>query len=250
MSRREYASAVKRIAVGLRHIGLQDEDCVALISRNDMYYYILADGAIAAGGCFAGLDKNAPSEQLAASIQAVDARWLFAEPGYLMQRTQDAAEALGIPRDNIVEFDDPHAAASPQDHNDHRSFSSLLRCDESAWKPYQGGRKPDDRPCHRILTGGSTGPPKAVEISHTAAKLRVPMSVKLSSGGSGVSRPSDRKVLHVGDMHHISGIAMSTSTAMGLQMAYVSKTQPDASAIIDMIERYHITAMTIGLRLV
>jgi len=45
----------KRIAVGLRDIGLVEGDTVGLLSVNEIHYYVLGDGVIAAGATFCPL---------------------------------------------------------------------------------------------------------------------------------------------------------------------------------------------------
>ena len=70
ISWQEYVSAVKRIAVGLRAMCVAMQDGVALLSHNDIYYYVLGDGAIAAGAAFAGIPTFVKQSELANCIVA------------------------------------------------------------------------------------------------------------------------------------------------------------------------------------
>ncbi|EME38386.1 hypothetical protein DOTSEDRAFT_92440 [Dothistroma septosporum NZE10] len=216
---REYSSSVKRVAVGLQRLGLADEECMALMSRNDIHYHILAHGVIAAGGVFAGVNAADKVPEIQASFASADVKW----------RAEAAARNLGIPGSRILVFDVDAKCI----------FSDLLKSDERSWKPYAGTMEPWDRPCFRIFTSGSTGISKAAEVSHATAVSRGPAFADVSAAETDFSQ---KKCLHVLDMHHVSGISASGASALGKQTTYVSK-QGDAASTIDNIEKLGITTM-------
>lgn len=232
---------MKRIAAGLQRLGLADGDCVALVSGNDIHYHILGHGVIAAGGVFAGINAAGKAGEIQASITSADVKWVFAEPD-LLERGETAARNYGIPGSRILVFDaKPSAPYSGPLHK----FSDLLQSNGSAWKPYAGAKEPKDRPCFRILTSGSTGLPKAAEVSHAIAVNRGPMFSDVSGSAA---HANQRRCLHVVDMHHVSGISVSGAAALGKQITYISK-QRDAVSTIDLIEKFEITTILLHPRL-
>ena len=201
---------------------------MALVSGNDIQYHVLGRGVIAAGGVFAGINPAGTTTEVQSSITSADAKWVSAAPD-LLEQAEAAARNYGLPGSRILVFDaKPGVSYSGPLHK----FSDLLRSDETAWKPYVGAKEPKNRSCFRILTSGSTGMPKAAEVSHAIAVNRGPMFSDVSGS---VARFTSKRCLHVVDMHHVFGISVSGASALGKQVTYISK-RGDAASTIDLIE--------------
>ncbi|KAJ2976388.1 hypothetical protein NQ176_g4984 [Zarea fungicola] len=102
----DYSATVKRIAVGLRSHGVASQDGVGLLSHNDIYYYVLGDGAIATGAVFTGIPTFVKQGELAHAIQAGGLQWLFASPEFL-ELALATVQSLGLPSDMVLLFDPP-----------------------------------------------------------------------------------------------------------------------------------------------
>ena len=224
----EYASTVKRIAVGLSDIGLAEKDAVGLISVNEIYYYVLGDGVIAAGGIICPLPTT-PLDQLGLYIEAAQVKWLFVSAEFL-ESVLLAAPNWKIDKSRILVFDPP--GLEPY-HGRLPRFSNLLSADESLWKnPYQG-KDPKKLICVRSFGSGTTGSIKAIEISHAAqlARLDAPLFAP---------DPRDTAWLQNIGLSHVSSLNMcQRACAGGLPMALTCVD--DALSLLDRIQALSIS---------
>ncbi|KAF2159909.1 hypothetical protein M409DRAFT_29719 [Zasmidium cellare ATCC 36951] len=237
LSWRQYASTVKQIAVGLRDIGVEQSDTVAIVSRNDIFYYILGNGINAAGGVFSPVSAFAKPIEMEHQLRVTYAKWVFVEPEFL-DEVVAAAEKVGTPKSNILVFD----MQDQTRREGYQTFSQILQADESKYTPLDFDSK---QPCDRYLTSGSTGLPKAAEMSHGAMISRVRPYLALPN-----PKPlSSVRNLHFIDMHHISGWFNNTFTAIGKHTYYVLR-RTDALSIVDTITRHRITHIMMHPRMV
>lgn len=146
-----YAACVKRAAVGLWHAGFQDQDCLGLLSNNDIYYHILGDGAVAAGGVFCPMQTTNRVQELIHQIRTAEITWLFAAPEFLDLAMQTAKEG-GLPESRVYVFDPPGAtsASSTQPR-----YSTLLESDERQWSNPNKGKDPAKRLMLRMFSSGT-----------------------------------------------------------------------------------------------
>ncbi|EEP77451.1 predicted protein [Uncinocarpus reesii 1704] len=224
----EYVSTVKSIAVGLRDIGLSENDAVGLISVNEIYYYVLGDGVIAAGGVFAPLPTT-PLDQIGLYIEAAQVSWLFVSVEFLEQILL-AAPNWKLDKSRILVFDppglEPYQGRLPR-------FSNLLTADGNLWKnPYEG-KDPKQLICVRSFGSGTTGSVKAIEISHAAqlARLDAPLFTP---------DPRDTAWLQNIGISHVSSLNMcQRACAGGLPMALTCVD--DAQSLLDKIQELKIS---------
>lgn len=233
----QYASTVKCLAVGLQDLGVCPHDCVAIVSRNDIYYYVLGNGVTAARGVFAPVSAFAKPVEMEHQLRVTCARWIFVEPEFL-DDVVAAAEKVGIPKCKVLIFD----AVEETTRDGFGTFSQLLKSDESRYKVPETS---DENPCERYLTSGSTGLPKAAEMSHRAMIARVTPYLSFPKP----IHAAENRQLHFIDMHHISGWFNNTFTAIGKQQYHVTR-QTDAASIVDTIQRFEIHQIMMHPRMV
>lgn len=215
------------------NVQVKQGECVALISRNDIYYCILILGVATMGGTCIGLPPQSTSAELERYLVASGVTWIFTEEEF-RENVLDAASKVGIPESRVLDFD----ARSPHDNvTGPVTFSDLLVAD--AEDVYSLPAIASTQSCCRVLTSGTTGWPKAADISHQAAVARSP-----SLHGS----RTINRMLHCSPMYHASAIFMFMNTMMGSQTTYISRTIEPLS-IVDSIEAYQITSMTVNPRL-
>ncbi|KAH0187527.1 hypothetical protein KCV03_g5612, partial [Aureobasidium melanogenum] len=206
----ESVDSIQKVARCLvKDIHVKPGECVALISRNDIYYSILILGVAAMGGICIGLPPQSTSAELERYIVTCGATWIFTEAEF-RKTVLDAASRVGISESQVLDFD---VQASHGGNNGPIAFSSLLALD--AHDIYDLPSISSTQTCCRVLTSGTTGWPKAANISHQAV---------------------------------IALIFMFMSTMMGSQTTYVSRTT-EPTAIVDSIQVHQISAMTASAKL-
>ncbi|AMJ64433.1 AMP-dependent synthetase/ligase [Hymenobacter sp. PAMC 26628] len=160
LSTQQVQDQANLVSLGLRALGLQRGDKVALISMNRPEW-MLADFGIAQIG--------ATSVPMYPSITVEDYKYIFTDAGVkavfvsdekLFHKVQEATAGLAIPAENVFTFDKVEGA---------RHFSELLELGQQGnpadLEPLKAAVEPDDL-LTLIYTSGTTGQPKGVMLSH------------------------------------------------------------------------------------
>ncbi len=184
----EYRTAVEEIAAGLRSLGIRKGDIVALDSETRLEFYLADLGIMANGSVAAALYPNYPVKELVRTVQACDAKALFAEDPKTLDQFKDArtekrflltGEARGaVTLDQLREFGRAAIARDP-------TLLSTLRAEV---------QPSDDAVLY--LTSGATGEPKMVMVSHRALVANIdmgPVALPLN--------PKDRTVAFLPSAH-------------------------------------------------
>lgn len=184
------------MAVGLQARGLHEQDCVALLSRNDIYISILGDAVAAAGAVFSGLPAEAKESELIDCCNTARVKWLFAMPN-LLEQARNVARQCGIPDEDVLIYDPPGLRAVSSDGSSQRGRLSSLMMEHGEGK-YSNPNHSKDHSSHivsRFFTSGTTGASKAVDVSSSATIKRI----QLADGA-----PIMKKLHFIG-MHHVTG---------------------------------------------
>ena len=152
ISWRQYVTTVKNVATGLRQAGLQDQDCVGVLSDNDIYYHVLGDAIVAAGGIFCAMQTSEKPAELRHQIKAASIKWLFASPR-LLNAGVEAARDAGLPEANISVYDPPGLESYT---GPYASMSRLLLADGKAWQNPNTGKDLHSIMAHRWFSSGTT----------------------------------------------------------------------------------------------
>ena len=160
LSTQQVQDQTNLVSLGLRALGLQRGDKVALISMNRPEW-MLADFGIAQIGAI--------SVPMYPSITVEDYKYIFTDAGVkavfvsdekLFRKVQEATAGLAIPAANVFTFDRVDGA---------RHFSELLELGKQGnpadLEPLKAAVEPDDL-LTLIYTSGTTGQPKGVMLSH------------------------------------------------------------------------------------
>ncbi|KAF2728920.1 4-coumarate-CoA ligase-like protein [Polyplosphaeria fusca] len=179
ISSRQARRIARKLCSGFRAVGLQGGDCVCVISFNDIYYPMLFLGILAFGGVFAGSNPSHTPFELAHAFNTADVRALVVEPE-LLPNVLKAANQVGIPRERIFVFDH-HATLSPEWSPSEnwgeglgsedkwggvKSWRSLMVHGEGDWVRWDDEARSKDTTAARLFSSGTTGLPKAVEMTH------------------------------------------------------------------------------------
>lgn len=117
---------------------------------------------IGAGGVITASDPTSKEEQLKHHIKTSDCNWLIAQPGVMTEAVK-AADTVGLPRSHIFIFDTKATQAVPEGFN---SWKELMCHGEADWVRFNDLERSKNTTAARLFSSGTTGPPKAISISH------------------------------------------------------------------------------------
>lgn len=161
----EFAAAAREIACGLRSIGVQKGEVVALYSETRAEFYLADIGIMAAGAIAGALYTSYPLPDLVRNLRASRPRFVFAENPKSMKSLIGAAgdEGLAV-KWILLSGEDPNALSLRQLRE---AGCSALAKDPRYFENIQSDISPDD---HAILylTSGATGEPKMGLVTHKA----------------------------------------------------------------------------------
>jgi long-chain acyl-CoA synthetase len=184
----EYRDAALEIAAGLRTLGLQKGDVIALDSETRLEFYV-ADLAILACGCVAAaVYPTYPPQDLVRTLEACDARAVFVEDTNTLQRLQGARVEKWI----LLTGEAPGVLTLEQ----------VRRCGRDAIAREPGLPDKLRNEVHSeddailYLTSGATGDPKMVMVSHRALVSNIDMGPAALPLG-----PDDRTVAFLPSAH-------------------------------------------------
>jgi long-chain acyl-CoA synthetase len=163
----EYLRAAEEIAVGLRLLGLDKGDTVALNSETRMEFYLADMGVLAAGCIAAALYPSYPSKDLVAALDSCGAKAAFVEgPAEL--------EALrGAPLRHWILLTGQAEGAITIDEL-RKSGREAMAGDPELAIRIAGETRPAD-PAVLYLTSGATGEPKKALVTHAAIVSNIDM---------------------------------------------------------------------------
>ena len=184
----EYKTAVEEIAAGLRTLGIRKGDIVALDSETRLEFYLADLGIMANGSVAAAMYPNYPAKELVRTVQACDAKALFAEDPKTLEQFKDAS----IQKRFLLTGDAPGAITLDQ----LREFGrAAIARDPTLLSTIRSEVQPSDDAI-LYLTSGATGEPKMVMVSHHALVSNVDMG----PAALGLT-PKDRTVAFLPSAH-------------------------------------------------
>lgn len=119
-------------------------------------------GIVAAGGIFNGSNPAYTPDELEHQLTAADVQFIITEPEHL-EAILEAAERRSISRDRIWIMDNQPEQKVPTEF---RSWRELLGHGEMDWKRLTTLEEVSTTTACRLMSSGTTGPPKAVDLTH------------------------------------------------------------------------------------
>ncbi|PSN69630.1 4-coumarate-CoA ligase-like protein [Corynespora cassiicola Philippines] len=179
ISSRQARSTIRKLCAGFQAEGLEDGDCVCVVSFNDIYYPLAFLGILSFGGIFAGSNPSHTPGELSHALRTAACRALLVEPAVLPTALK-AAKEVGIPRSRVFVFDHETPLSQAWDEREVwgeglggeerwggcRSWRVLMGRGEGAWVGWDDAEKNRTRVAARLFSSGTTGLPKAVEMTH------------------------------------------------------------------------------------
>lgn len=166
----EYYDLTGKAAYGLKEIGLQKDDKIALITDNIPEMLIVSIGAQAMGAVSVGIYQTSLPDEIEAVLNYLEVSLVFCDDQEQVDKLVEVKDKLpGVKR---VIFEDPRGMRSYRSDDWFMSIEKLYNLGEKArqadgdWFEAQVDQgKPDDV-CHICLTSGTTGLPKGAMMTH------------------------------------------------------------------------------------
>ncbi|XPS70580.1 hypothetical protein M3J09_002791 [Ascochyta lentis] len=219
-----------------------------MLSFNDIYYSIAFLGILSFGGIFAGVNPSHTPYELTHAFQIAEAKVLILEPELLPNALKAAAQA-GIPRTNIFVFDHHTPVTQPWSDSEVwgeglggeerwgglKSWRYLMGHGEGDWVRWDDEARSKSTTAARLFSSGTTGLPKAVEMTHHNFIAQHTMVLE--------HKPRDYEVIRLlcTPMFHVSNVPRAhTSPLRSGLLTYVMR-RFELHSWLRNIERFGIT---------
>ena len=224
-SRGELFAEANRIAHGLRALGLEQGDCVALVMENCAEFFQINLAVTQVGLYMTPINNHLTGPEIAYIVQDSGAKVFFG--------SEQFAEACQTARKEI-DFPSEHSFALGA-VDGFRAFDEL-----AAGQPET---RPEDRSAGQVMnyTSGTTGKPKGVR--RPLASIDPDLIVSLTTGLLGMFglQPEDDNVHYCGSPLYHTAVLMFSSTSLHMGHAVVLVEKWDPEEMLQLIERYKIT---------
>lgn len=209
-----YYDHVRKTGLGLKSLGVQKGDTIAIISDNIPELLFMAIGAHSLGAVSAGVYQTSMPREIAQILTYLKVSVVFCDNQEQVDKLVDIRDE--IPGVRQVIYEDPRGMRSYQTDPWFMDIKALYGLGEALHKKDpelfeslvdQG--KPDD-PCHLCLTSGTTGLPKGTIMTHVNY---INMGVQITRVDP--LEPTDEYVSFlpfawIGEQMNSFGIAMAT----------------------------------------
>ena len=221
----QYVDRVARQAGALHSLGFEKGDRVAVLSNNNYRYIEIYFGSVWAGGCICPLNTRHSVKEIVACLDDSESRILMVDSNHLSMLPEIRQEAKGLL--HVVYIDDGPAPDGVL------SYDELLAKSKPAEDAMCGG---DDVAC-LYYTGGTTGAPKAVMLTHN--------NLWWNTAGSAneVRMSVDSVAMLSGPLFHLAGGGRIYSAAIAASTLVILPqfALPD---VLDAIQHERVTHVT------
>lgn len=248
-----YRLYAQRLASGLRAQGLQSGERVMLFSGNNVFFPVVIMGVIMSGGIFTGANPSYSSRELAHQLKDADCRFMLTSP-VGSEIALQAAEAVGMPRDNIYVFDTAgmfHSGRRVDGSTTHGLLHwTALLSDPQTASTFAWAEFKTEEQCHEIAalnySSGTTGLSKGVTISHRNFVSNAIQLIDLEEQDPAEprKRPSIR-LLACLPMYHAMGQCIFVTMAPKRRVPSYVMRKFDFLKFLACVERYRITELTV-----
>lgn len=184
----DFADRITRLAGALRALGVGPGDRVAMLAANSDRYVEYVFATLWAGGVINPVNARWSAQEMAFSFTDSDTRMLLVDDSFAPM----VAELRGL-APNLTHVIHAGDGAAPDGMHDYEDLIATHDPVDDA------GRQGDDMAA-LLYTGGTTGRPKGVMLSH--ANIATGALAVSAAGGHGGDAPG----LHVAPFFHIGGV--------------------------------------------
>jgi len=213
---------VAKLAAGLAGFSVDTGDRVGILSANSDYYIEAVYASLWAGGVINPINTRWSSQEIAFSLIDCDTRVLFIDDNFIPILSD--LKRLSPNLETVIYCGEHSAPDGTHDYERLISGSTAIadrhRCDNDL--------------AAILYTGGTTGQPKGVMLSHQAILMNA-----LSTLAAG-TRPEVSVEMHVTPLFHVGGLATLFQSALR-QITQVILPHFDPSLVIQTIEQERVS---------
>jgi len=166
----QYYDSVRKAGLGLKKIGFDKEDKIAIISDNIPETLYVAIGAQAVGGLSSAIYQTSLPEEISGILNYLNVKIVFCNDQEQVDKVAEVRDK--IPQVKKVIYEDPRGMRSYQTDDWFMFIGDLFALgeqlhqeDPELFESLVNEGKPDDV-CHFCLTSGTTGLPKGAMLTH------------------------------------------------------------------------------------
>jgi long-chain acyl-CoA synthetase len=224
-SRGELFAEANRVAHGLRALGLEQGDCVALVMENCAEFFQINLAIAQIGLYMTPINNHLTAPEIAYIVKDSGAK-VFCGSQKFAEACRAAREEIDFPSERSFALGDVEGF---------RPFAELL-----AGQP---DHRPEDRSAGQVMnyTSGTTGKPKGVR--RALAPIDPDLVVALTTGLLGMFglQPEDDNVHICGSPLYHTAVLMFSSTSLHMGHAVVLSEKWDPEEMLRLIETYKVT---------
>ncbi|RPB05106.1 acetyl-CoA synthetase-like protein [Choiromyces venosus 120613-1] len=162
-------STIRKLIKGLKEAGIEKGDCVLIHSFNDIYYPLLGLAIIGVGGVFAGSNPSYTPRELVHHLTTSQTRIVISEPEMLVNVRAAIKELPEGSIKALYVFNPREGQSVPARE---KSWEELLNAGEEKeeegedWVRFDNKEVAENTVACRLFSSGTSGLPKAVEVTH------------------------------------------------------------------------------------
>lgn len=222
MTWNEFGGRIQKLAGALRKLGIANDDKVAILSLNGHRYLELFYGTFWAGGVVVPLNIRLAPPELVFQINEADVKVLVVDDTFAMM--------LPAMQDHLKTVQHVVHAGPGQPPEDLSSYEKLVAEADPVDDAGRGG----DDVAGIFYTGGTTGRPKGVMLTHENIMANTANSIM-----AGRTNHND-VYLHAAPMFHLADCSGTFGvTLVGATHAFIPYYEP--GQMLEAIERYRVT---------
>lgn len=245
-----YREWSKRLAAGLRHAGFQTGDRLLLYSGNNVFFPVVLQGTVMAGGIFTGANPSYVARELAYQLQDSGAKFLITAEGSL-DTALEAIKIANFPRERMFAmgagfevFDETAQPVSGIQH-----WSNLLappsKGSKFRWETFTK-RAQMNRTAVINYSSGTTGVPKGVEITHLSYVANVTQTDHVARLAPDYDEFLQRAVgLSFLPMYHAYGQTYHCVTTVLKGIPVYLMRGFDFLKMLQYVQNYRVTSLTL-----
>ncbi|KAF5681400.1 4-coumarate ligase [Fusarium denticulatum] len=252
---------VKSIAAGLRHVfKIRDGDAVLGFCENSILYPAVILASIAAGGVFTGANPTYTYSELVNQLQVSGAKCIVTDSPRL-EMANKAAKAAGLPPNSLVLIDSKdgssvggvssfqsllgHGTYSWERISDPKVLADKYDANEASTKPT--GADISLRPAVLNFSSGTTGLPKACEVTHRNMVANAEQNLHLDRVAR--KRKNDPTFatndVHCAFLPFYHAMGLVTFCIMNVKRGYTTVVLPkfDLKSFLSTIQDFKVTSL-------
>ncbi|KAF7629515.1 hypothetical protein AFLA_013229 [Aspergillus flavus NRRL3357] len=241
------------LAAGLQAAGLEEGDRVLLLSGNNVMFPVINLGVIMASGIYQSANPHSNARELAYQFKLTTPHFILASQETLVCALE-AAEIVGIGWERVYVFNHAPLAKDGSGNDDFKTgvkhWKNLLASTEIGRSFYWKRLTPSESKLttvYMIMTSGTTGLPKAAEVSHygilaNCVQTDFVMSLDPNLRTKELAAKNSRWLCTI-PLYHGLALCYFCTISIARQVPSYIMRQYEIHCMLESIEKYRITEL-------